>query len=132
MRNAQIEIRSSDVSDDLELIRLKRRFEKHLDVYRLHELEHAHSSEQLIREQENTARNITALFDICKVQSETVALQITAQNERIHAEAQKAKPVIDTYNGLNSFKKSIMWLAGLVGATGILMAFFTDYIKIGG
>jgi len=113
MRNAQFEIRSSDVSDDLELIRLKRRFEKHLDAYRMHELEHAHREEQLLKEQENTARNIAKLYDTCKFQADST------------------EGLVELWNTANTIRKFVMWVMGFSGV-GVFLAWALNYIKIGG
>lgn len=108
-----IRIRDSDMAKDIEDVVLRRRFEQHLDVYRLHEVDHARREEQILKEQENTARNISELTNAIIMQSEAT------------------KPIIRFWDAWDIMRKMIVWLSGFSGL-GVFIAWAFDLIKIGG
>lgn len=113
MTSQSLNIRSSDLADDLELIRLRRRFEKHLDDYRAHTSEYLLREEKLLHEQETTSRNIKELSELIKIQADAT-----------HG-------MVEVWNAANTIRRSIVWVTGFSGAI-VFIAWFTDVIKIGG
>lgn len=107
----RIELRSTDVMSDEALIRLKRRFETHLDDYRMHLLDYAHEREQIFKEQENTARNLASLHEICKVQAEAT------------------KGLVELWTAANTIRKFVVWSMGFSGAA-VFFAWAFDVVKI--
>ena len=101
------------MQDDLELIRLKRRFERHLDDYRQHMIDHVKREDQILHEQENTAKAIANLAEIVK------------QN------AEATRGLVDVWNAANTIRRAVIWCTGFSGAV-VFVAWVTDLIKIGG
>ena len=101
----KINLRCDDALKDESHIRLKRRFENHLEEWHNHKIEHAHAQEQLIKYQEITSKNIDTLY-------------------------QSTKEIVSLWNALNTIQKAAIWASGFSGLV-VFFGWLAGVIKIG-
>lgn len=96
--------------EDEGLIVLRRRFNKHLDEYRAHILDHEHKEMQLILSQERTARNIEELTKLLE-------LQIKA-----------TRGPVEAWNTLSFIQRLVVWSTPFLTVAGILAAWYAGWL----
>ena len=105
-----MDIRSTDPLDNAEeIIKLRTRFEIHLDEYRAHVLEEERRYMQVMMQLEATSNNITNL---------TRALELQA-----HA----TDGLVKAWNDMSFIQKFALWLTGFSGV-GFLIAWYNDLL----
>jgi hypothetical protein len=100
-------IRSTDMPESENFIRLQRRFDKHVEEYRDHLIEHERKEMQHLLQQELTSRNLAEL---------TRALEL---------QAQLVKGPVEGWNTIRNLQKFILWLSGF-SLVGALIVWYTD------
>jgi hypothetical protein len=95
--------------DDEEVIRLRRRFDKHLDDYRSHIMDYEHREMQNLLNQERTSVNIANL-------TKALELQIEA-----------TKGPVSVWNFMEFLQKSVLWVSGFSGVVAAI-AWYNDWL----
>lgn len=103
-----IRIRSSDMPEDAEVIRLRRRFDKHLDEFRLYVVEQEHINAEHRLAQELTSRNINDLLKALELQ------------------AKSTEGLVEAWVSVNFFRKAIIWASGFSGI-GVFIAWYNEW-----
>lgn len=108
---AQPSIRSTDdVSQEEEIIKLRARFETHLDDYRAHVLEEERRYLQDMQRQEAMANNINNLMKSLEFQAEAT------------------KGLVEAWNAASFLQRFVKWASGFA-FIGVLIAWYNDIFK---
>ena len=105
MTDEQIRLRSTDMPEDEELVRLRRRLDRHLDEYRLHILEEERREERLQAALESNTKSIGEL-------------------------ALATKGLVDVWNTASGLQRFVKWVTGFSGIA-LFVAWYNDLFKIG-